>query len=100
MFAAAVMLFRFATARRTMRSDRRNPAGAAGSPRGAIHLLLDLGLDRRTVGSSTTPESQEALTWSFLVRPSGFEPETCGSEKGGLDDQGMDVKSLFRYPFV
>jgi hypothetical protein len=43
-------------------------------------------------------EKKHPLTRKF-VRPSGFEPETCGFENGSAGDQVFDVEGLFRYPF-
>ena len=34
------------------------------------------------------------------VRPSGFEPETCGIERSDFEDEEVSVKGQFRYPFV
>jgi hypothetical protein len=42
----------------------------------------------------------ETTTTSAVVRPSGFEPETCGIERSDLDDEEVSVKGQFRYPFV
>ena len=32
------------------------------------------------------------------VRPGGFEPPTCGIERSDLEDEGLSVKDLLRYP--
>jgi hypothetical protein len=37
---------------------------------------------------------------SERVRPSGFEPETCGIERSDSVDEEDSVKGQFRYPLV